>query len=173
MLIHEIKESICNPLIYVDLDGVLVAFDKFAREEFGIILGEEMDKQTKKEFWKKANQLIKDGKQFFGAMEPMDDAFELWDYVKKYDPIILSATGNMKTAADEKRDWVKRYLGDHFAKSAIFVRTAEDKSKHVTDNAILIDDRSKAIDPWNEVGGIGILHTSAKHTIKILKEKGL
>jgi len=172
MLLSEIKKEkdLRNPLIYVDLDGVLVNFNKFAKEEFGIVVGDEMDKQTSKDFWKKANKLTKDGKLFFGAMEPMDDAFVLWDYVKKYNPVILSATGNMKTAADEKREWVKRYLGDQFAKTAIFVKSAEDKCKYSASDSILIDDRSKAIDPWIDAGGIGVLHTSAKNTIRQLKE---
>ena len=33
---------------------------------------------------------------------------------------------------------------------------------------VLIDDFSTKIDPWNERGGVGILHTSAENTIKIL-----
>jgi hypothetical protein len=151
----------------------LVNFHKFAKEEFGIEMSEEMDNRMKGLFWKRVAQLIKEGKQFFGMMEPMDDAFVLWDYVRKYDPIILSATGYTKTAKPEKCDWVKRYLGDHFVDTALFVISAEDKYTYATRHSILIDDRSKAIDPWREAGGIGILHISAKDTIKQLRGLGL
>ena len=32
------------------------------------------------------------------------------------------------------------------------------------------DDRPKNIDAWEKAGGIGIVHTSAKNTINLLKE---
>ena len=48
-----------------------------------------------------------------------------------------------------------------------------DKHEYAAPNHILIDDRDKAILPWREAGGIGILHTSANDTIAQLKELGL
>ena len=38
------------------------------------------------------------------------------------------------------------------------------------DGNVLIDDRPKNIEAWENAGGIGILHTSAKETINKLKE---
>ena len=35
---------------------------------------------------------------------------------------------------------------------------------------VLIDDRPKNIEAWENAGGIGILHKSAKHTIDELKK---
>ena len=50
---------------------------------------------------------------------------------------------------------------------------AVDKAKYANKDSILIDDRKQNIDHWIESGGIGILHTSAKDTIKQLKKLGL
>jgi DNA-binding ferritin-like protein len=39
--------------------------------------------------------------------------------------------------------------------------------------SVLFDDMQKNIDQWKAHGGIGILHTNAKDTIKKLKDLGL
>lgn len=167
-------ESLHNLLIYVDLDGVLVDFNKFAREVIGCNVADfEADKQIKRLFWSRVNNRHKEGKPFFGAMDPLPDVFVLWDYVKKYDPIILSATGRTKNAGNEKRDWVKRHLGQRAADTALFVESAQDKAQYANRNSILIDDRTKAIQPWIDAGGIGIHHISASDSIQQLKKLGL
>lgn len=108
-------------------------------------------------------------------MDPLEDAFELWDYLQTHSvpKVINSATGHIANAAEEKRNWVRKHLGHEAANAARFVRTASDKAQFAAAGVILIDDRRKAIDPWIEAGGIGILHTSAANTIKQLKELGL
>lgn len=123
--------------------------------------------------WKAVERHIKAGNMFFGAMEPMDDAHVLWDYIKHRSPFILSATGHTQGAAEEKRDWVRRHLGHETANTAVFVRDARNKAEYAQSGWLLIDDRTKAIDPWVEAGGIGILHKNANHTIAQLKELGV
>ena len=44
------------------------------------------------------------------------------------------------------------------------------KAAFAYEGSVLIDDRKKNIDAWENAGGIGILHTSAKETINALKE---
>jgi 5'(3')-deoxyribonucleotidase len=160
--------------IYCDLDGVLVDFNNFAEQHIGI-RPSDMDgnSKRKKEFWSKVNRWVIDGNRFFGAMSMMEDASELWEYIERYDPIILSATGHVRNAATEKREWVHTHLGNHYADTAILVDKAVDKSNFACSNCVLIDDRSKAIDPWIEAGGIGILHISAQDTIEQLKDLGI
>ena len=53
------------------------------------------------------------------------------------------------------------------------VRKSNDKAAYAAPNHILIDDRSKSIQPWVAAGGIGILHTNAANTIRQLKEVGI
>jgi len=153
---------------------VLVDFNKWAIERVGHRPADwELDKKLKSQFWKDVSAIVKRGEKFFGAMDPMSDALELWDYIRGYHPTILSATGHVKTAQQEKRQWVLDNLGSEAAASAVLVSSAADKAKYALPSHILIDDRAKAIDPWIAAGGIGILHTSAADTIKQLKELGL
>lgn len=158
--------------IFVDLDGVLVNFNKFAEEQIGHRPQDwELDRNVKKMFWKSVDKWVRDGNKFFEAMEPMPDAHDLWNHLIPYHPIILSATGHVKHAEVEKRAWVHKHLGKEVP--VILTFAAMDKSKYAAPLSILIDDREKAIGPWRANGGIGILHTSAHNTILELKEFGL
>jgi hypothetical protein len=146
--------------LYVDLDGVLVDFEKTALEIAGIIPEYSTDETKKKlrgDFWKHIAIHVKKGNKFFEVMEKLHDADVLWDYIKHHDPTICSATGHIRGAADEKRNWVRRELGHETANRAIFVRDAALKATHAAPGRLLIDDRSKAIDPWIAAGGVGIL----------------
>jgi len=164
--------EILNPnhyTVYVDLDGVLADFMKKAKEVTGIDLDKADDRETS-EFFKELDKRARSGKKFFEHMDLMPDAMVLWNHIKKYDPIVLSSTGHTPRAAEEKREWVKKHLGYEAAKRALFVRQSKEKSKYANEHSILIDDRSKSIDPWVAAGGIGILHVSAAKTIKELKK---
>lgn len=160
--------------IYQDLDGCLVAFNEFAETHMGINPYEwDIDKKAKSNFWKRVNRWVKDGKPFFSAMELKSDAKTLWEYIEHYDPIILSATGHIKNAEQEKREWIKRHIGERYSNTAILVKASQDKAEYATPYSILIDDRTKSIDPWVAKGGIGILHVSAEDTIEQLNSFGL
>ena len=52
-------------------------------------------------------------------------------------------------------------------------RIISDMLEYANEHSILIDDMQKNIDQWKAAGGIGILHTNAKDTIKKLKDLGL
>lgn len=158
--------------VYVDLDGVIVNFADRAKEITGIEI-DTAGKEDRNKFWKHIERHVRQGHPFFASMKPMHDAYHLWNYVVKYHPTILSATGHIFGAGDEKRMWVRDNLGTVAADQAIFVRNSRDKAKYAHASSILIDDRVKSIDPWVAAGGIGILHTSAELTIRQLKELGL
>lgn len=158
--------------LYVDLDGVIVNFADHAKMITGIDI-DNAGKEDRNRFWKHIGRHVKQGNPFFAAMCPMDDAFHLWNCVLKYNPTILSATGHIFGAGNEKRAWVRDHLGAATADKAIFVRNSRDKAKYASPTSILIDDRTKSITPWVEAGGIGILHKSAELTIRELKEYGL
>lgn len=164
MLLEEIKNKF---KIYVDMDGVLADFEKgFAKLSNGD--GKKQESMTKEEVWNLINSEKPD--TFYSDLEKMPDADELWNFIKKYKPEILSSTGNSneQSRAEQKRLWVQQYFGDNIATN--FVNKSALKAKYATPNSILIDDRKKSIDPWIEAGGIGILHKSAKDTIKQLKK---
>lgn len=160
--------------INVDLDGVLVNFIGTAVQIAGLRPDDDhSNKQVRRDFWKKIEMHVRKGGKFFEIMEPLEDAFQLWNYLDGYPRVICSATGHTVGAAEEKRNWVRRHLGHEAANHARLVRDAVNKSKYAGPGIILIDDRRKAIDPWIAAGGIGILHVNATDTIAQLKEYGI
>lgn len=171
----KMKEDVIEPYkIFVDLDGVLVDFDKRSAELFNIDPREvEGDKQLKRQFWQNVKQHLAAGKQFWGDMDPRPDAFDLWGYVKKHNPTILTASGvtGKEQATREKHEWVRKHLGPNVP--TIVVQDGKDKAQYAAPNHILIDDRMKAIGPWIDKGGVGILFTSAVQAIQELKKLGL
>ena len=160
--------------LFVDLDGVLVDFVELAKKwvpnwkEEGAI---NRNKKLDRELWGRVGGRAKKGIPFWGQMKPMPDASQLWSYVKKYNPEILSATGRVGNPIEEKKEWVRKYLGPNVKVN--LVQRAVDKAQFAAPGHILIDDKIKAINPWIEAGGIGIHHTSAVNTIARLKELGL
>ena len=157
------KKTLSNPKIYCDMDGVLVDFDK----GYFDLTGKKASFDTPKdEFWE---PITKAGAAFWIKLKWMPDGHELWDYIKKYNPELLSAPSREEASKMGKRIWVKRELPG----TKLILKKAELKQQLATPDAILIDDREDNIQRWNEAGGIGIHHTSAKNTIKQLQKLGL
>jgi hypothetical protein len=99
----------------------------------------------------------------------MPDGKTYWDYIKKYNPILLSSPSASSTSRLGKRLWVKNNLPG----TKLILARAKDKQNYACKDCILIDDRPSNIDQWRSQGGIGILHTSASDTIRQLKELGI
>jgi len=149
-------------ILYIDMDGVLVDFDKGFRQfgKGGPL--DFMEKYGKPSFWKLMNQ----HPHFFLNLDWMPDGKELWNYVKQYDPIILTTPAHsMKYCKEDKKKWVKRHLGEN-----IKVIFSSKKEKYANLTSILIDDRDQNIIPWKTSNGIGIKHISTNNTISKLKE---
>ena len=177
MKLQEIKnlENSSNYSLLIDIDGVLADFEKGVET----LLNEpydnkkyEADSKYRKQMWDAVRRYSAEGGELWYELPLMPDAMTLWNYVKKYNPEILSATGDPKYGADsQKRRWIAEHFGSNVKVN--LTRKAADKAQHAAPNRILIDDKMKAIRPWREAGGIGILHTSAANTIRQLKELGL
>ena len=151
--------------IYVDMDGVLVDFDGGYEKLTGMTT-READKKGPEFFWK---PISKAGAKWWITLNWMSDGKQLWDYVKKYNPELLSAPSREEASKMGKRIWVKRELPG----AKLILRSADKKQEFASPTSILIDDREKNIEQWEAAGGIGILHTDAASTIKKLKELGL
>lgn len=152
----------------LDLDGVLADFEGRVRELTKTPTGQPIDK---KHMWGAIHR-YDSHTPFFYSLEKMQDADVLFDFVIEYfdhDKIsILSASGHTPVdAPHQKRRWVRKHFGDYHVD---IVSKSPDKAKFATPTGILIDDRSKSLDPWIEAGGIGILHVSAEQTIAELKK---
>jgi nicotinamide mononucleotide adenylyltransferase len=149
--------------IYCDMDGVIVDFDKGYKELTGRDASFDIPKE---EFWA---PISKAGAPFWIKLKWMPDGKQLWDYIKGYNPDLLSAPSREESSKMGKRIWVKRELPG----TKLILRQAERKQEFATPNSILIDDRADNIQRWKDAGGIGIVHTSAADTIQQLKDLGL
>lgn len=154
------------PELIIDLDGVFADFVRGVED----MTGEKFDASDEKMFDRLKQEIFKN--RFFLNLKPMKDYMTLWKFVKKYNPKVLTATGEhyTETVAKEKSLWVRRFLGSdvpfyHVVKS-------HEKAKYARPNVLLIDDRKKSIDPFKKAGGQVILHKNASSTVKKLKTLG-
>jgi hypothetical protein len=145
------------------MDGVLVDFDKGYKDLTGTEASFDTDP---KQFWE---PISKAGAAFWIKLKWMPDGKQLWDYIKQYNPDLLSAPSREESSKIGKRVWVKRELPG----TKLILRSADRKQEFSTPNSILIDDRADNIQRWKDAGGIGIVHTSAADTIQQLKDLGL
>jgi len=164
----KIKENINgNYTIYSDMDGVLVDFDKrFKRFSNGVAPTEYEQKFGKDKFWEIIDGT---GVRFWVGMDWMSDGKQLWNYIKEYNPTLLSSPSRSNYSRMGKRIWRKRNLPS----TKLVLARAANKQNYADPNSILIDDRESNIDQWIKAGGIGILHTDTASTINKLKELGL
>lgn len=150
--------------LFVDMDGVLVDFNKGYYDLTGIDIGDNHFNSS--QFFA---PITKAGVKYWENLEWTPDGKELWTYLQNYTPKLLSAPTRDHSSIVGKKLWVERELPD----VELILRSAGRKKEFANPNSILIDDRESNINDWNESGGIGILHTSTKETIKQLKELGL
>jgi len=162
-LLKEVEDT--KYTIYCDMDGVLVDFDK-GYEQLTGMTSKEADAKGPEFFWK---PISKAGEAFWTELKWMPDGKQLWNYIKKYNPPLLSAPSREESSRTGKQKWVEQHLPG----VKLILANAVDKQNYSGKNKILIDDRDKNINQWKSKGGIGIYHTSALDTIKQLKELGL
>lgn len=153
-----------NYKIYCDMDGVLVDFEKGYLKLTGHQLDGEHRNDTN--FWDPINEA---GYDFWINLEWMKDGKELWNYIEKYKPELLSAPSRQNDSRIAKHHWVDKELPG----VPLILRSAKHKKDFAGPNNILIDDRVDNINGWVESGGVGILHTSTEKTISELKKFGI
>lgn len=151
--------------IFIDLDGVLTDFEESARQLFPG--GWKKLSITKPAlFWR---AISNKGPKFWSEMAWLRGGKQLWSFLKKWDPIILSAYPREKhDAVKGKKVWIRRELSKKAVKTAILCPKKQ-KIDHAGTGNILIDDNKTTIRNWIKAGGIGILHKDAKKTIQILE----
>ena len=74
-------------IIYCDMDGVLADFKTAAVRTTGMSINKWMNIPSSKEKW----SLIKAKKDFWSTLPWMPGGRQLWSYISKHDPHILSA----------------------------------------------------------------------------------
>ena len=175
MKIDEVLQPANPPIVYVDMDGVIADFAKGVQQKILPNWSEGMSDANKKmdrEMWKGIYHYQKKGGFFWYDLDPMPDMTTLWNYVKQFNPQILTAAGNPEyNAGEQKYRWIAKHLGSNI--TVHVVRRAVEKAQFATPGAILIDDKRKALDPWEAAGGIGVHHVTAANSIAQLKQLGL
>lgn len=158
--------------IFCDMDGVLVDFDKGYEDLTGLHT-KHADVQDSNDFWNKFREGLKEKNigefEYWSRLDWMSDGKQLWNYIKQYNPYVLTAPSRDPQSREGKRAWAERL--DNMKN--IYFKAAAFKSEYAAPNRILIDDRADTIEKWRKNGGIGILHTSAQDTIEQLKKLGL
>lgn len=149
------------PPLFLDLDGVLADFDR------GVVAatGKRPEQLAMKEMWRALSRHA----DFFGTLEFMQDAQELWSFCAPHRPTILTGLPLGSWAPEQKTRWVARMLG---ADVPVITCMARDKARYASPGAILVDDREKAREPWETAGGCFILHRNAADSIAELAKLG-
>ena len=158
-----------TPTIYCDMDGVLADFVKFTKGHLG--------HPFKDKYWTSLPE------NMFAILPPMPDAHDLWRFIGKFDPFTLTAVPRQNEsrgpiadrAPDDKKIWMKKHF--RVSENRIYAVKRINKSNFAVDGRdkrpnILIDDHAKNIEAFKKAGGLGIVHTSARNTIKELKKLG-
>lgn len=187
--------------IYCDMDGVLVDFVKGAVRQINSDLVDEslqgkklnalrakLDELNKKKVKDDDINInsslalpeardymysrLSSDKKWWAELPWMPDGKRLWNYIKKYNPYILTTPMNSKASEEGKRIWVEYNLG--IPRGRIIF--SHNKHEHAKDGEIpnvLIDDfLNRNVIPFRDAGGIAIHHTSSDLSIDELKKLG-
>lgn len=150
--------------IFCDMDGVLADFERGYEETFGIKCSKLLDNTD----W----DLVRSKPDFYETLPVMPDAHILWDFIRPYNPFILTGVPQrlLGDANTQKHRWAWYTFGNDTAVRCTLSRL---KYEHCRPGDILIDDWTKYQHLWEQAGGSWVTHTDALSTIEKLKALGL
>ena len=159
------------PRVYVDMDGVLCDFILQAKR----VTGQDWTGLRSGQNW----DSIRKTKNFWTNMPWTRDGKQLWSFLKKHNPHILSAYSiEDPNCIPGKMRWLRKEVGYTQNFMINIVRRVQKKDFAMKGSnigkrpAILIDDYPKNVQQFKAAGGIGILHTTTSNTISQLKRFG-
>jgi hypothetical protein len=76
---------------------------------------------------------------------------ELWNFIKKYQPTLLTSPSKNNQSRLGKNLWVRNNLSP---KPKVIFAYSADKQRYAAPNHILIDDKKSNIAEWEAAGGI-------------------
>ena len=162
------------PVIYCDMDGVLVDFMKGINNLTGIDYSEFI---SDKQIVDIGHNIVRNTPQFWQNLEEMPDAQKLWHFIQKFNPSILTAKPEWddRNVCAGKWKWTLEHTP--VPKEKFHCVNRKDKMLYAINNItgkpnLLIDDFEKNIKEFTAAGGIAIHHISATVTILKLKKMG-
>lgn len=153
--------------LFLDLDGVLVDFDRGVRA----IFGRNPDQIPERQMW----AALAHTRGFYAQLDWMPDGRDLWEAVRGVGPVIVSGLPLGNWAEPQKRAWCRKHLG---ADVPVVLCRSREKGRAVLDYLepgdvpVLIDDRLQAREGWLDIGGIYVLHRNATESLAVLRELG-
>lgn len=148
------------------MDGVLCDFEKMFEDVTEVSPTRYRKDYGLDKFW---DIIDNEGVKFWSEMSWMPGGENLYNYIKKYTPNLLSSPSWDESSKIGKKQWVNKNTPG----TKLILSPRKYKQDYSLKGRILIDDLKPTIDEWNAKGGIGILHTSAASTIEELKKLGL
>ena len=150
--------------IYCDMDGVLTDFEKRFHEKLNEVGPDyypmkDIQKVVKpkdfeaifgiEEFWNFIDKIV--GIGFWVGMDWMPQGKELWSFISKYNPDLLTSPSRDNGSRLGKQLWAKNNLNP---KPKVIMAYSADKQRYANENSILIDDKKSNIKEWIAKGGI-------------------
>ena len=188
-----VKEQEEQYQIYCDMDGVLVDFVAGTVEHITKQLqagkAEELKEKIGRDYITdedihmnspNRNKDVRDymykelehNAKFWEELPWMPGGQELWAFIYKFNPYILTTPMGYGSEIG-KQSWIDKKLDKEMGMPPADVFMSHDKDNWAAPNHILIDDFTKNTVPWDNEGGIAILHTDADKTIEKLEEIGV
>ena len=159
------------PRIYLDMDGVLVDFEKQLVDTVKMPISQWM-KLDRKKRW----EPVIARKDFWSTTPWNNEGKKLLQFVKKYNPHILSAYvehAHDPNCIPGKAKWAMQKAGIPRDRINLVMRSQKkDYAINAGQPAILIDDYVKNTKEFTRKGGIGITFTTASKAIAELKKLG-
>lgn len=170
--------------LYLDMDGVLMDFDKHLLDNGLFVWGNQPGNRTyyhlPKEQWMPHEaahdsdiQALMATDQFWRDMPPTPDAHVLWGWCAGLGHHVLTATPSNATyklrCARDKLSSIHRWFDPTFPAERFNAVLRSEKQQYADGN-VLVDDNEGNCREWTAAGGTAILHKDAISTIKILRE---
>jgi 5'(3')-deoxyribonucleotidase/predicted GNAT family acetyltransferase len=151
--------TIQNPLIYLDMDGVLTWFSEAYKQAF--------DRDVFKDDSFTVNQFCLTEPRFFRTIPVLEKGKELYDrLIKKYQVIFLTTPmEGMDYCKSDKLEWLRENICEN--PTVIFSDNKADYAHSAHD--ILVDDMTHNLESFAEAGGTAIDFT--KHTNDEIMDK--
>jgi hypothetical protein len=150
-------------ILYLDLDGVLVNFERGFTDLSDGITPDEMKSRYGEKVMQ--NQYLAAGSSFWANLGWIEGGEDIWKASNElFERVcILSSTGTTnpikgKPVIMGKKQWIAKNIPSLTSGKIFIVLGSHMKKMLVARNSILVDDMSSTVAEWNAYGGIGILH---------------